>query len=122
MAKKFIMGTICLIAFAVSATCGFAQENNPFRSKLPASTPGSAGATEETSSTAGYGDLLAEISKISLEGVIWSEKFAAAIINGQVYNKGDTIKEIDARIVDINKGKITIVYKGKTYILLKDTQ
>lgn len=119
---RIIIGSICLIAFVGSVNGGFAQEKDPFRSKLPASAQEPAAPVGVSSSSGGYGDLLAEIGKISLEGIIWSEKFSAAIINGQVYGKGDTIKEIDAKIVDINQGKLTIVYKGKTYVLLKDNQ
>jgi len=119
---RIIIGSVCFIAFIGSVHGAFTQERDPFRSKLPSSAQEPVTPVGVSPSAGGYGDLLAEIGKISLEGIVWSEKFSAAIINGKVYSKGDTIKEIDATIVDINQGKLTIVYKGKTYVLLKGNQ
>jgi len=119
---RIIIGSVCLIVFVGSVPGAFTQEKDPFRSKLPSSAREPVTPAGVSASTGGYGDLLAEIGKISLEGIVWSEKFSAAIINGQVYSKGDTIKEIDATITDIGQGKLTIEYKGKTYVLLKGNQ
>jgi len=108
-----------VITFAILSVvqAGYAAENDPFKSRIPekAVSIEKPAVVEDN-----YGDVMTEINKIALEGIVWNTAFAAIIVNGQVYSKGDTIKDINAQILDIQKGKVTISYKGKKYILSKD--
>jgi len=115
-ARRSVILFISIIVLGMYCSSVYGQARDPFRSRLPKQEePVYMPSTEDT-----YGDLLTEIHKINLEGIVWSEAFAAAIINGDIYSKGDTIKNINAKIVDIKKGKLIVSYKGKTYTLLKE--
>lgn len=121
MGAHLFLRTILISGIIVAcSTCGYAQtrsKGDPFKSKLPQEEQQAApSATADDT----YGDLLTQIHKINLEGIIWCDAFAAAIINGGVYSKGDTIKDLNAKIVDIKKGKVMVSYKGRTYTLLKE--
>ena len=50
-----------------------------------------------------------------LEGVMWGEDVRHAIINGDLYKEGDTIKDTDAKIIRIKKDVVSIYYEGVVY-------
>ncbi len=52
---------------------------------------------------------------LSLEGLIWGAHYPQAIIDGEVLRIGDIIKE--AKILDIRKGEVHLLYKGDELIL-----
>lgn len=114
--KSLIVQVLAFAILCVSQR-GYAADD-PFKSRIPEKqVPVEKSAVVEDN----YGDVMTEISKIALEGIVWNSAFAAIIVNGDVYSKGDTIKELNAKILDIQKGKVTILYKGKKYILSKDS-
>jgi hypothetical protein len=50
-----------------------------------------------------------------VQGVIWGTELPQAIINNKVVKVGDTIEEV--RILDIQKGGITVFYKSRNYTI-----
>jgi type II secretory pathway component PulC len=50
---------------------------------------------------------------LSVEGILWGTDKPSAIINGVVYKIGDTLKDIDVKLYDIQKNKILIIYEGR---------
>jgi len=62
-----------------------------------------------------------ELASIRLEGIVWIEKNPAAIINGDVYKKGDEIEK-GAKISNIRKNEVYIYYKDRIHIFsIKNT-
>jgi len=56
-----------------------------------------------------------DTKSIKLEGIVWGEDKACAIINGEVYTKGDRIEEVGAEILEINKNGISLKYGKRIY-------
>jgi len=54
---------------------------------------------------------------VSVEGILWGGSVPQAIINGDVYREGDTLKTLDARILKIQDGVINILYGGKVFLV-----
>lgn len=52
---------------------------------------------------------------ISIEGALWDSDMPQAIIDGDVYKVGDTLKSIDAKIYKIEKNRVFIFYEGMLY-------
>ena len=61
---------------------------------------------------------------ITIQGVAWGPKKSHVIVDGKVYSEGDAIKmysgddeagEVNARIVKIDNGVVSIFYKGNMY-------
>ncbi|MCM8773791.1 MAG: hypothetical protein NC820_03540 [Candidatus Omnitrophica bacterium] len=48
---------------------------------------------------------------VKVHGILWSDT-PLAIIDGEVYGKGDSLKKFDAQILDIDKEKVLILYNG----------
>jgi len=53
--------------------------------------------------------------EVVIEGVLWGKTIPQAIIDGEVYKKGDTLKSVDAKIVKIEKNIVFISYQGKVF-------
>jgi len=51
--------------------------------------------------------------ELSVQGLVWGKVQPQAIVNNKVVTIGDTIEE--AKIVEINKNGISILYKGKIF-------
>ena len=60
-------------------------------------------------------DKLLNIEEIKLEGIILGKEKACVIINGEVYKKGDVLKECGAQIIKIDKEGIDLKYNKKIY-------
>jgi len=54
---------------------------------------------------------------VSVEGILWGGSVPQAIINGDVYREGDTLKTLDARILKIQDGVLNILYGGKVFLV-----
>jgi len=52
---------------------------------------------------------------ISIEGALWDSDMPQAIIDGDVYKVGETLKSIDAKIYKIEKNRVFIFYEGILY-------
>jgi hypothetical protein len=112
--------TLSQAAVWQSAVCAQAEGNyrDPFDSLLPApplppknNQPGIRGNIGQSSNVAANTE--AKPLKLSIEGVLWGTDKPSAIINGQVYKIGDTLKDMDVKIYDIQKNKVLIVYEGR---------
>jgi len=53
--------------------------------------------------------------QITIEGILAGGKAPAAIIDGDVYRKGDVIGGIDAKVYNIDKDQVTILYQGELF-------
>jgi len=78
---------------------------NPFVPLLPKKKVEKTETTEE----------MLNIKEIKLEGVILGEERACAVINGDVYKKGDMLKEYGAQIINIDKEGVDLRYNNKIY-------
>lgn len=52
---------------------------------------------------------------VSIEGALWDSDMPQAIIDGDVYKVGDTLKSVDAKIYKIEKNRVFIFYEGILY-------
>ena len=50
-----------------------------------------------------------------IEGVLWGSDTPQAIIEGEVYKVGDSLKGIDARIIRIDRNIVFITYGDRVY-------
>jgi hypothetical protein len=50
---------------------------------------------------------------LTIQGLVWGGSFPQAIINNKVFKAGDMIE--GCRIIDINKGGVTIFFGGRQY-------
>lgn len=48
----------------------------------------------------------------TIEGIVWDTDMPQAIIDGDVYRVGDILKDTEAKILEIDKGVISVLYKG----------
>jgi len=55
------------------------------------------------------------LPELKIQGIIWGGIFPQAIINNKIIKKGDVIDE--ARVVDINKDGVVLLYQGEEYKL-----
>lgn len=62
------------------------------------------GSTEET-----------KFPDLKVQGMVWNSDMPQAIINNQVFNVGDEIE--GAKIVEINKNGVRLIFKTKSYEL-----
>ncbi|MFA5271894.1 MAG: hypothetical protein WC412_06120 [Candidatus Omnitrophota bacterium] len=53
--------------------------------------------------------------EVSIEGALWDSDMPQAIIDGDVYKVGDTLKSINAKIYKIEKNRVFIFYEGILY-------
>ena len=73
--------------------------------------PGSGEYSEDTTTIEDYREPLG----IVVEGIVWSADSQQVIIDGEVYKKGDTIKSIDAKIIEIDKEGVSILLENTIY-------
>ncbi|HEC69318.1 MAG TPA: hypothetical protein ENI31_03410 [Candidatus Omnitrophica bacterium] len=57
------------------------------------------------------------LESLKIEGVFWDIPTPQVIINGEVYREGDVIAEAGAKITEIKKNKITLIYKDRMFML-----
>lgn len=81
-------------------------KDDPFESLLPIQQPKEGAQTQQVTQTA---------PAISIEGVLWDSDKPQAIIDGDVYKVGDTLKRTDAKIYKIEKNKVSIFYGGRLF-------
>ena len=53
--------------------------------------------------------------KIVVTGVVWGGNFPQALMNGGVYKVGDTVKGTNAVVSSIDRNKVSVEYRGKTF-------
>lgn len=83
------------------------EEVNPFQPKLP----------KREEEVVIEEEVEPEFLDVEVEGVIWETESPEAIIEGDVYKLGDTLKDTQAEIVDIDKEGVTVRYLEKEYKL-----
>lgn len=59
-----------------------------------------------------------DYSSLSVTGLVWGTDKPKAIINGNIYSKGDIVNE--AQILEINKEGILFKYKNKEYLMKRN--
>lgn len=52
---------------------------------------------------------------ITIEGIIIGPEFNQAIINGDIYRKGEMLKNNEVKVIDIKKDKVILLFKGWVY-------
>lgn len=90
----------------------YAEQNNPFKDKLPKA--------ESSSSLPGNkGQSLAPdiLGTIELQGIIWGTGVSQAIISGEIYREGDVIGTLGIRVSHIYNDKVALIYLNKEYYL-----
>jgi len=85
----------------------YAQYRDPFGPLLP---------DEEVRPEAGRRPE-AEIAapEVTVEGILWSKDESRAIIDGEVYKAGDTLRTVDAEVIRVDKRVVIISYQGKIF-------
>ena len=101
---------LCTVILLMLGLCLGKEKRNPFMSVLP----------KRKKIIKKVKKVIEEEKKldtksIKLEGIVWGEDKACAIINGEVYTKGDRIKEVGAEILEINKNGISLKYGKRIY-------
>lgn len=82
---------------------------NPFEPKLPRAPE-----QKDTPVTASV-DI--SFSELNVEGIIWGTGMPQAVIDGEVYRIGDTLKGSPGKIVAINKEGVSVSYLERVYTL-----
>lgn len=57
--------------------------------------------------------------QMSLQGILWGGQKPAAIIDNKAFRAGDLVQE--AKIIEINKNGVKLLYKNKEFFLEKET-
>jgi len=120
--------TLLFLTFFLSTflSVGAASRRDPFVSLLPQLEKTKAAKTtpagqKKSSQPVYVKGGTGELADIRLEGIVWVEKNPAAIINGDVYKKGDEIEK-GAKITNIRKNEVYIYYKDRIHIFsIKNT-
>ncbi|MCM8823141.1 MAG: hypothetical protein NC822_00495 [Candidatus Omnitrophica bacterium] len=104
--KKFL---VSIFFFFILVNRAFGEKNyrDPFVSLLPGEREGEQSTIPTESSQA----VSLPSLDVKVQGIVWSDN-PLAIIEGEVYGKGDSLKNFDAQILDIEKGKVFILYNG----------
>ena len=100
--KITIIFGISMLPFVLSAQ----EDSDPFESTLP-KTDSSTGPTTPNKPLAP--------PPITVEGALWDTDSPQAIIDGEVYKVGDTLKNVDGKIYKIEKNTVSVFYEGKLY-------
>ena len=107
MIKKIIILFLAVIA-SLSYNCpGAENKNDPFESLLP-----------EKEGGAVLPDGTTKVSTpppVMVEGVAWDTDMPQAIIDGEVYKVGDTLKNSDGKVYKIEKNSVFIFYEGRLH-------
>lgn len=93
------------IFFSLLSGYAIATEGDPFDSLLPSTSTGTEKPKEK----------IVEPPAINIEGALWGSDMPQAIIDGEVYKVGDTLKSVDAKIYKIEKNKVFIFYEGRLF-------
>lgn len=106
MIKKIIIIFLALISF-LSYNCSWAEDkNDPFDSLLP----------EKAATIAPDGtEKVSTPPAVTVEGAIWGSDMPQAIIDGEVYKVGDTLKNLDGKVYKIEKNRVFIFYEGRLH-------
>ncbi|MBU2103352.1 MAG: hypothetical protein ABH865_07780 [Candidatus Omnitrophota bacterium] len=103
---------ICIVLVGMATVGVYAEDQaaeyrDPFESVLPEETgPGTGGQESGEEIT---------LPSITVEGIIFGVKMPQAIVDGDVYREGDTLKSVDAKIFKIEKNVVSLQYKGKIF-------
>ncbi|OPX30754.1 MAG: hypothetical protein B1H08_00865 [Candidatus Omnitrophica bacterium 4484_171] len=101
----------CVFVFMLESKV-FSQEK-PYRD--PFKPPFRRPANAARKSTVIENNISKEPLDVNVEGIVVSDYLKQAIIDGEVYKVGDTLKNKDAKIVKIDKGIVSIMYNGIMY-------
>ena len=108
--KLYILLACLLCSFNAFAQ-GQANETyrSPFDSVIPEEKPDSPGTLPQQREEA------IAPPKVTVEGIIWGVDTPQAIIDGEVYKAGDTLKGAEAKVFKIEKNAVFLEYKGKIF-------
>ena len=107
--KKFYL---LLLVFLFILNLSVFSQDNDFRDPLVSLLPKQKTAEEQEAATS---ELERAELNINLQGIIWGHDMPQVIIDGKVYKKGDVLSDIEAKIVKIDKGVVSIFYQGFLY-------
>ncbi|MCF7870805.1 MAG: hypothetical protein K9L77_02730 [Candidatus Omnitrophica bacterium] len=110
---KALLNLFLFLAFSVTAGYAQADYKNPFESRLPQEAV-EAKAIE--SSQEERDSVVALPEGIAIEGVLWGSKMPQAIINGEVYKKGEKLEsDKSVSIFNIKDNTVFFLYQGKIF-------
>jgi type II secretory pathway component PulC len=97
----------CVALLFLGPLMGFSEERDPFESVLPQDT------TAPTSNVVASADV--NPPSVKIEGILWGTDQPAAIIDGEVYKVGDTLKTVNGKLCRIEKDSVFIEYNNKIF-------
>ncbi len=108
--RYIVISCLCMYVF-LGVNAGFGQVENPFADKLPrpVKSEGEKVSPEAIDTSA--------LEKLKLEGLFWDTPMPQVIIDSQVYKEDDVLKTADAKIIKIEKDFVTLIYKGRVFLL-----
>jgi len=104
---------LCIVVILKIGLCLGEERKNPFIPALPKYKIKKVIKKEEKR---------LDTESIKLEGIVWGEDKACAIINGEVYKKGDKIEEVEAEILEIDKNSISLKYGREIYKISMESE
>lgn len=111
MMGKVVFVLVCMVAFSCKAWPKDTPKKDPF---VPPFVRAEESNRSSLSSARKVEVPRADL-EIEVQGIIMGSKFKQAIIDDELYKEGDTLKNIDARIVKIEKGIVSIMFEGVLY-------
>jgi len=109
MMKKI---SILILAFLVLPSFSYSQSKykNPFESLLP---------QEKKEKMEKQEGVVREEEDsppdMVVQGILWGSNYPQVIIDGEVYESGDSLKGVDAQVFKIEKGEVFISYGDEIY-------
>lgn len=103
-----VKGIIISVIFfnILSGYSGAQEKTDPFDSLLP---------TKSAPDKPNDQPKVVQPPAISIEGALWDTEMPQAIIDGDVYKVGETLKNVDAKVYKIEKNRVFIFYEGRLY-------
>jgi type II secretory pathway component PulC len=98
----------CVMLLFLGPLAGFSEVRDPFETVLPQDTSASAVNAIPTSTDVNP-------PSVKIEGILWGTDQPAAIIDGEVYKVGDTLKTVNAKLCRIEKDSVFVDYNNKIF-------
>lgn len=93
----------------------FSGFNDFFQSALPEKEEGAS--TQTGNVATGQEDANVTLPAMTVSGIVWGTIQPRAIINGDIYEEGDIVKDAEAQVKRINEEGILFMYKDKEFLM-----
>jgi len=105
---------LILVIFIVFLQAGDCFARDPFSPFISKDGPSSGETTTETSTSYSVPEDVEPLAVV-IEGIVSGDNFSHVVIDGEVYEEGEIIKGINARILKISNENASILYGGVVY-------